>query len=360
MARNLLVFLVALVLGLFCHVAVSDHMVQAPRYTVNLDISPEARWNDLLHHWNLTEYRARITKAIEQYVPAAAWDIIGDLVSTLDQYLPAPYAQEIQGIAKTVGLEVGQITALNILYDVSAFCTSIVAQDSNGTIWHARNLDYELGDILRNITVIVDFQVRGKTVYTTTSYAGHVGAFTGQKPHAFTVTINERDQGNIADNIMELLNALVLKKSAFVSFMLRDALSNDATYQEALNRLITKEEIAPVYYTIAGIRPDEGAVITRDHAKALDVWMLDEPNGRWYLLETNYDHWEPPPKDDDRRDPGNKAMLAVGQDDINDKTLMKVLSVKPVLNGHTTYTTIMSAAQPDVFNTHTRFIDSNE
>ena len=56
---------VALFVVLFCHVVVSDHMVKAPRYTVNLDISPEARWNELLHHWNLTEYRELVTKAIE-------------------------------------------------------------------------------------------------------------------------------------------------------------------------------------------------------------------------------------------------------------------------------------------------------
>ena len=58
------------------------------------------------------------------------------------------------------------------------------------------------------------------------------------------------------------------------------ALANDATYQEALNRLITKEEIAPVYYTIGGVNPGEGAVVTRDQTKALDVWMLDANNGR--------------------------------------------------------------------------------
>ena len=46
--------------------------------------------------------------------------LIGKIVGDLDAYLPAPYSQEIPGIAKTVGLEVGQVVALNILYDVSA------------------------------------------------------------------------------------------------------------------------------------------------------------------------------------------------------------------------------------------------
>jgi len=35
-------------------------------------------------------------------------------------------------------------------------------QDVNGTIWHARNLDYGFSDILRNVTIRVDFQKGGK------------------------------------------------------------------------------------------------------------------------------------------------------------------------------------------------------
>lgn len=37
------------------------------------------------------------------------------------------------------------------------FCTSIVTQDVNGQIWHSRNLDYSFVDMLRNITIRVDF-----------------------------------------------------------------------------------------------------------------------------------------------------------------------------------------------------------
>lgn len=37
------------------------------------------------------------------------------------------------------------------------FCTSIVSQDASGQIWHSRNLDYSFVDMLRNITIRVDF-----------------------------------------------------------------------------------------------------------------------------------------------------------------------------------------------------------
>lgn len=42
------------------------------------------------------------------------------------------------------------------------FCTSIIAQDSAGNIYHGRNLDYPFGDILRQVTIDVDFLKNGK------------------------------------------------------------------------------------------------------------------------------------------------------------------------------------------------------
>ena len=43
-----------------------------------------------------------------------------------------------------------------------SFCTSIVAQDSHGQIWHGRNLDYKYTSILRNITLVAHFQRNNK------------------------------------------------------------------------------------------------------------------------------------------------------------------------------------------------------
>lgn len=53
-----------------------------------------------------------------------------------------------------------------LLYFMVRFCTSIVMQDANGTIWHARNLDYSFTEILRNISIRVDYQKGGKVLNT--------------------------------------------------------------------------------------------------------------------------------------------------------------------------------------------------
>ncbi len=52
---------------------------------------------------------------------------------------------------------------------MSDACTSIVAQTTDGKILHARNLDFWAGmgftDSLKEMTIQVEFQKQGKTVF---------------------------------------------------------------------------------------------------------------------------------------------------------------------------------------------------
>ena len=50
-------------------------------------------------------------------------------------------------------------------------------------------MDWEL-DLLKPLTIEVDFQKAGKTAYVATTWAGYVGVFTGLRPgNPFTVFI---------------------------------------------------------------------------------------------------------------------------------------------------------------------------
>ena len=73
-------------------------------------------------------------------------------------------------------------------------------------------------------------------------------------------------------------------------------------------------------------------------------------SGRWYIVETNYDHWAPTPANDGRRDIAIKGMNATGRAAISRDTLFKVLSIFYVRSNGTTYTNIMSAAEPDLYH----------
>ena len=96
--------------------------------------------------------------------------------------------------------------------------------------------------------------------------------------------------------------------------------------------------IGPAYIIIAGSSAGEGAVITKAGKETLDVWHLSSQlaNNTAWLLQTNYDHWKPPPWFDDRRSAGMDCMKKLPRDDVNVSSLFNVLSAQPTNNVLTT------------------------
>ena len=81
----------------------------------------------------------------------------------------------------------------------------------------------------------------------------------------------------------------------------------------------------------------KGAIITRGRKDA-DVWYMGKGSvsqkSTWYLVETNYDHWQPPPFYDERRLAAIKCLDGDIGDERNSSlpAIFNVLSSKPVLN----------------------------
>lgn len=102
---------------------------------------------------------------------------LGNLINEF--YFPTEYAQEIKGCAAAMGVEYGWLTWVNLGkkywtcywsisnwcsgYEVSEGCTSIVAQDPSGLIYHVRNMDFWDGiwltDHLKNLTITVSTRI---------------------------------------------------------------------------------------------------------------------------------------------------------------------------------------------------------
>ncbi|XP_073397278.1 N-acylethanolamine-hydrolyzing acid amidase-like isoform X2 [Dendrobates tinctorius] len=266
-----------------------------PRYNLSLDLPPEQRWQPVLRHYNSTEVKEAMRYVLE-------------------------------------------------------FCTSIIAQDDKGNVYHGRNLDYDFPDILRKLTMDLDFIQNEKVAYTGTTFLGYVGLWTGQRPYVFTVSGDARVQGEWWKNAISAF----FKRSSPVSWLVRDALNDDHDFEAAALRLSKTPIIAETYYIMGGTQPKEGLVITRNRDGPADLWPLDPLNGEWFRVETNYDHWTTPPPFDDRRSPAIEALNATGQANINTNSLYQVLSVKPVINSNTVYTTVMGAATPEKYTTRIR------
>ncbi|XP_071385609.1 N-acylethanolamine-hydrolyzing acid amidase-like [Centroberyx affinis] len=326
--------------------------VAAPVVNISLDEAPELRWAPLLKVFDINYLEKAAAEVIDTTVPKWVHHAVAPVVMALEKYIPQPYAGEIRGMASHFGASLSDIIILNFAYEISAFCTSIVAQDTKGQVYHGRNLDYP-HDVLRNLTVDLIFLKNGEVAYRGTSFAGYVGLWTGQSPNKFTVSGDQRGKDHWYDWWKNVVSAFLLKRSP-VSWLVRETLEGAENFQDAVMRLSKIPIITGVYYIVGGVRAGEGAVITRDRKGPADIWPLDTLNGGWYRVETNFDHWLPPPARDHRREAANKALNATGQDHINMDTLYQVLSLYPVCNGITVYTTTMSAATPEKYNTVVR------
>lgn len=308
-----------------------------PSITVDLGLSPESRWAAASE-----QYKPGILSVlsfVKSRIPSSALPALEQLGNVLDDYIEAPYAAEMRGIATAVGVPVADILAMNLYYELTTACTSIVAAAPDGTVYHGRNLDYGVPG-LAAVTVQAAFVRNSTVVYRAATYVGYVGVLTGMKPHAFSLSIDERDtNGTLWDNALEAL----FRRGRSVGFFLRSTLEAATTFGEALPLLQRTPLIAPSYLIIGGTR-GQAAVVTRDRAAAVDTWALNATEGRWFLVETNYDHWLPVPSRDDRRTPATQAMRSLGAAKLSNATMASVLLAYPNLNSLTTYTAVMSAS----------------
>ncbi|XP_077458762.1 N-acylethanolamine-hydrolyzing acid amidase-like [Stigmatopora argus] len=324
-----------------------------PTISIDLNDDPQVRWKPILDVFDADFLNRAAQDVIDSTIPKWLHKVLRSLIKVSEEFiLPKPYGDEIRGLASHFGLPLSDTIMLNLAYEVTAFCTSIVAQDNDGNIYHGRNLDYPHA-VLRNLTVNVIFKKNGKISYIGTTFAGYVGLWTGQSPYKFTVSGDQRGSNHWWDFWKNLVSAFLLKRKP-VSWLMREILEEAEDFQVAVLHLSKIPIITGVYYIVGGPKAGEGVVITRDRKGPADIWPLDLPNGQWFRVETNFDHWLPSPAKDHRRETAEKALNATGQDHINMYALYQVLSKPPVCNGMTVYTTIMSAATPEKYTTLVR------
>uniref|UniRef100_A0A8D3E3E5 Acid ceramidase n=1 Tax=Scophthalmus maximus TaxID=52904 RepID=A0A8D3E3E5_SCOMX len=320
---------------------------------VNVFLTP-----DVVFSFKLVNMIQAIRDLANAFVPSGKLiELVDVTLPIMADTLPSPFSEEIKGIAAVSGIPLGEVVLFNIFYEVFTVCTSIVAEDHKGNLIHGRNLDFGLfmgwdvknkswiiSEKLKPLVVNLDFRRNNQTVFKSTNFAGYVGMLTGIKPHTFTLTMNERfslDGGYIG--IMEWV--LGKRDGMWMSFLTRSVLEDANSYEEAKTRLAQTKLLAPAYFILGGNQTGQGCIITRSRLLNIDLLEIDVKLGRWYVLETNYDHWEEPLFLDDRRTPAMKCMNQTAQKNISVNTMYDVLSTKPVLNKLTTYTTLMQVSE---------------
>eukprot|EP01084_Bolivina_argentea_P289661 497440_1 len=134
-------------------------------YSVNLDTSASDRWTELVQ-----EYKPGIQQLIDHVLTTNAFmDEMNNLIAANEKSvlsrIPHDWGQEIVSIANIVERNVSELLCYNFAYAIYGLCTSIVAQNNSGHLFHGRNLDFgdssnvtsdggsQLTKLLRNIVV---------------------------------------------------------------------------------------------------------------------------------------------------------------------------------------------------------------
>ena len=340
------------------------HGAAAPSFVVDLDAPPEKRWGHVIKRF------VKPLKGLTVYLDGILQEDIRSRLGSffpikffywlLGKALPDDLYAELDGMAKAAaneGIDLNSFVSLNVFYELTTACTSIVArQPTDGRLLHGRNLDFGIGlgvneftkeyivtEFLRNLTVDVHFKRHGELLYSGTTYAGYVTILNGVKKGQFSMSLNQRLLGGESPIKSIFSWVLGMRSGLPLAVVTRRLFEAEAqTYEEAKRYLETVPLLSPVYFILGGVSGDQGSVITRSPDRSVAPLTLAGTNESW-VLETNYDHWEAPPEHDNRRAPAYQCLREAEADNgtLSWSSLYDVLSTRPILNLGTTYTSLM-------------------
>jgi hypothetical protein len=180
------------------------------------------------------------------------------LVSMANGVIPLEYREEMECVAGELRLPLGDVVLCNLYYDAlkagmgQTFGCTAFAVDTPDGVLHARNLDWwTVESALARFTVVCHFLGAAAGEFTTVTWPGFVGAFSGMAPGRFAITLN----AVLSTDPAQLGTPVVL--------LIRRVLEEARSFDEA--RAILSETPIPCdcLLLLTGTRPGEMVVIER-------------------------------------------------------------------------------------------------
>jgi acid ceramidase len=118
-----------------------------PRISINLDLPQSDRWTEFVMG-QIDNMQAMIDQFITR-VEVGPWGKVENFLQAIDDNADMilgkmQYGEEIRGISAATGIDLAEMIVFNLGYELMGVCTSIVAQDETGHMYHGRNLDFGL------------------------------------------------------------------------------------------------------------------------------------------------------------------------------------------------------------------------
>lgn len=170
---------------------------------------------------------------------------------------------EMTGISKASGIPLGEIYLYNLFYEFNAFCTSIISENVDGQIYHARNMDFGLfmgwdthndtwllTEKLRPLVVNVEYVKNNQTLFKAVNFVGYIGVITGVKPQKFSLSVNERYslKGSGLAGILKWI--LGSRTGNWMGFLTRTVFETVESFADAKAVLSSKPLVGPIYFIL--------------------------------------------------------------------------------------------------------------
>jgi hypothetical protein len=300
-------------------------------FKIDLDLPPEKRFVEVGKY-----FKSGIQLTLKYYFPFPLQYLVKLIGKIFWKLKPENYLEAI-GLSEAVEIDPNIILAIQYIYDLSAFCTSVITKDKNGTIIHARNLDFLYASQMRNITYEGHFYKNNKTIFTAVMFAPLNTVMTGFKNNAFSISLNERKPSYRKSPLSLLSNvARIIKGYVTAGTLIRDTLETCDDFTCAFEKLRDTKQISAAYYAVAGVNENEGAVISKGAEGPDHIDKLGE--NQWYIVQTNDDHWKG--ICNIRCSYVKDSLDYIGREDLKAQDLLDILKKWPSNNIHSIYSTL--------------------
>lgn len=298
--------------------------VPVPEFEINLDTRPEDRFNEVLTHF------AEPLKAFTDFLHAGSTTLklLADAVVAARGREDDELMRELTGIHRVTGIGKNELHTMQMLYELNTImipivnftgstgslemdliqklaaelspqlavpeplhvgCTGIIAtSDDDGTVYHARNLDFSFAEYLQPMTYTGIFTKGGQEVFRAQTIAAYSALLTGMRkgPNGYTVEINTRFGDHIGANV-DLVENIFTKKAPLSGWTKRKILENHDNYEDAVQAFSTLPYAAPEYNIVSGVK--KGTILARNPDGVAYQLPLDESSKK-YIIMTNFDY----------------------------------------------------------------------
>lgn len=249
-------------------------------FKIDLDKDAKHRFSETTVH-----FKKQIGVVLETFLTLVP-DIVLDMIEYLGRalhWVNPEYYEEVDGIAYYLEQDIGPVMFMQYVFEFSSFCSSIIVKSKEGKILHDRNLDFPFSPVMRNVTYVAHFYKGDQYLFESTMFAGYNGILTGIKKGAYSISINGRSPSQHS-SILEFVKNIAVVFAGYKqnTKLTRDIFLSCDSYDCAFEKLKESPVSATSYFAIAGLKNNEGAIISRDRFSVANIDQLSDSN--WFLV----------------------------------------------------------------------------